>query len=196
LFLASAGIALLDAMGSAWLTAAVLRGLSGRPVGPVSAAGGVQLWLVLLPAYAAGNFAWNTGLGQNGWPGFIIGVIAAIFIATATWVYTPVAVVEGRGFWTSLRRSLHLASGNGWRIAVLVLLYLLAYVVVISAVWSLFPFGLRTDFTLDYGGYISIASLLNIAVNQAMTVLAAASYILLRNDKDGVPVEDVAPVFD
>lgn len=196
LVFASVGISLLDAIGSAWLTAAVLRGLSGRAIGPASRAGWVQVWLVLVPAYAVGNCAWNVGFGQHDYFSFAFGVIAAIMISVATWVYTSVAVVESHGFWTTLRRSLTLAADNGWRIAMLVLLYLAAYIVVVSIAWSLFPFGLRTDFVLDYAGYISVASLLNVMLNQMTTVMSAASYLLLRNDKDGVPVEDVAPVFD
>jgi hypothetical protein len=196
LVLASAGIACLDAIGSAWLTVAALRALSGRAVGPATGAGRVQVWLILVPVYAVGNFAWNIGFGQETWPGFVIGIIAAIVIATALWVYTAVAVVEGHGLWTSLRRCLHLAAGNGWRIGMLVLLYLLAYLVIVWVAWNLFPFGLNTDLVLDGGGGLSIAALLNVALNQATTLLTTASYILLRNDKDGVPVEDVAPVFD
>jgi len=198
LLLASVGIAALDAIGAAWLTAAALHALSGRPVGPTTRAGRVQVWLILVPVYAVGNLAWNLGFDQETWPRFIIGIVAAIVIATALYVYSAVAVVEGHGLWTSLRRSLHLAAGNGWRIAMLVLLYLLAYIVVVTAAWNLFPLGLSTALGLDDSGIgtMSIAGLLNIVLNQSATVLSAASYLLLRNDKDGVPVEDVAPVFD
>lgn len=198
LLIGSFGPALLDGVGIGWLTAAVLAAEAGQKPSPGSTLRrALPAWAALVPVLGVSNFSWYALFIQSSiWRGGV-GLVAVMLVAVALWVYMPVVVAERQGIAAGLRRGLFLVTGHFWRIVLLVVLYLVAYVGLSGISWGVLPYGLRADFTVvDYGGSLSLAGLSSILVGQLGAVLAAVSYVLLRNDKDGVPVEEVAPVFD
>lgn len=198
LLIGSFGVALLDAVGAGWLTAAVLAAESGQSLSPAPALRrALPVWAALVPVIGVISVSWSVLFIQSSYWRGGVGLVAATLVAVALWVYVPVVVAERQGIAAGLRRDLSLVAGHGWRIAMLVVMYWVAYVVLVGIAWSVLPHGLNADFNVvDYAGTLSLPGFLAALINQVSMVVAAVSYVLLRNDKDGVPVEEVAPVFD
>jgi hypothetical protein len=193
----TANLAVFDALGSACILAAVLAALSGEAVSfRVILARTLRAWPIIAPITVLAALAWTVFYLQSGPITGGLGFVANLVMMTALWVYGPVVVAEQRGILDGIRRSLFLVSGNAWRIAVLVVLYVFTFFAMLYIAAYAFPAELMPEPDQADGGAISIGSLANLMLSEAATAVTAVCYVLLRNDKDGVPVAEIAPVFD
>jgi len=115
-------------------------------------------------------------------------------IVTCYWfVGAPAAVVEGLNPIEALSRSAALTQGRRWGIFGLCLLLSLTIVIVFFA-W-LMPAAQSND--TDPLRHMIVALMVIIAVYQLfLGIVQAVSYSLLRADKDGVPNDELAKVFE
>jgi hypothetical protein len=190
-------LAVIDALSTGWLLAAVFSKLAGETVsfGTILSRG-LRPWLKLAPYSFFFALIWAVDYAATSHAAGIVGFIAYIVIITALCLYAPVVLQERSGIWRGLRRSLFLVNGNVWRVGVLIVLYVVVDLMGAGLVQVFIPMGLTSDFAWEYYGGLSLSAALNTMIGNAMTVVIAVSYLLLRNDKDGVPVEEIAPVFD
>jgi len=125
------------------------------------------------------------------------GAAIAMLLALVTWVYAAVLVREGGNPWSALRRNFALTSGRRLTIAGMILIVLVATVVV-SIVLNLLLRPVMMSFGSD--GYLRAAVALQIAITDSVNgftyMLGAASYCLLKAEKDGPAEEAVAKVFE
>jgi len=119
--------------------------------------------------------------------------IPIAFILTVYFVTTPACVVEERGPFGSMRRSMQLTKGHRWRIFGLELL-LVGLLVIASILIGLLGSALRA-----LAGPISAAIgdlVLNAIWIAYYAVTVAVAYHDLRVAKEGVDIEQIASVFD
>jgi hypothetical protein len=193
----SLNIAVFDAIGSAWLLAAALGTLSGEALPFREILGrGLRAWPRLAPVMVLTSLAWVVLYVETDPIAGVVALVANIIIISAVWVYGPVIVAERRGIWDGLRRGLFLVSGNAWRSAILVVIYVVILFGAGFVADHFVPIGLSARFNWQYHATISVAGCVAFMINTSVTLVIGVCYVLLRNDKDGVPVAEIAPVFD
>ncbi len=126
--------------------------------------------------------------------GFALGMLAALvpsaIVWTMFWLYTPAIVVEGKGIGSSLGRSRVLTKGRRWGVFGVIAIIIVANIVldlinrfVVGAVLGSVAQG--------------IVSLVLMILVQAYTATAlTVTYYLLRADKEGISIDEIAKVFD
>ncbi|WP_459854689.1 hypothetical protein [Dongia sp. agr-C8] len=131
-------------------------------------------------------------MGGSALGGIAAGLVlmAAIFyLVVLFWVFLPAVVVERAGPIACFIRSTALTKGYRWKILGILLLVVVANTGVT----------LLTKL-LAMGGAPAASAALDLAANlfflALSTVLSTVGYTLLRAEKEGVPMEDVAGVFD
>ncbi len=159
---------------------ATLGILEGRKAGIGDCLGrGLAAFFRALPI----GFAMAPAIGL----GFLFFIIPGVVLYVAWWVAIPVAAVERRGVFDSLRRSAQLTDGNGWRVFGLVAaIYLIntVFVSVLSIVTT--PMGRLGD---------TITSLVSVLLLLAFGSIAiVVCYARLRAAKEGVA--PAVAVFD
>jgi hypothetical protein len=123
----------------------------------------------------------------------ILAPVLFLIIVTIYFVTTPICVVEERGPFASMRRSMQLTKGHRWKVLGLWLL-LIALLVIAGILIGLLEFALRA-----VGGLVlaAISGLVWNAIWVAYyAVMVAVAYHELRVAKEGVDIEQVASVFD
>jgi hypothetical protein len=121
-------------------------------------------------------------------PALLLGAFLS-FVATLSrfWLSVPVAVVERKGVFGSIRRGIQLVQGRGFAIfAILLLLFVLLY----AAKYLVLRSGPRTAIGLDVGWL-----LVGILHGTLMAVTCAVTYHDLRVAKEGVTTDDLVRVF-
>jgi hypothetical protein len=116
-----------------------------------------------------------------------------LIIVTIYFVTTPVCVVEKRGPFASMKRSMQLTKGHRWKVFGLWLL-LVALLLIASIFIGLLGLALRA-----VGGPLlgAISSVVWYAIWIAYyAVTVAVTYHDLRVAKEGVDIEQIASVFD
>jgi hypothetical protein len=125
------------------------------------------------------------------------GVISAVVLCI-WFVATPAAVAERLGTFAALSRSAHLTTGRRW--GIFGLTFLLGLMLVgLLLIWILPMFehaggGLEAAHQIRQS---SVMFVITIGVFHLFSsVVEAVSYVLLREDKDGVSVQDLAKIFE
>jgi hypothetical protein len=123
----------------------------------------------------------------------ILAPVSFLIIVTIYFVTTPICVVEERGPFASMRRSMQLTKGHRWKVFGLWLL-LIALLVIAGILIGLLDFAIRA-----VGGPVlaAIGGLVWSAFWTAYyAVMVAVTYHDLRVAKEGVDIEQIASVFD
>lgn len=174
---------ILGQLTTAAITYGSFQQLRGQPVGIGEALSrGLSL---ILPVIGVGILAGlATGIGA------ILLIVPGIIVAVMLWVAIPVAVVERPGVVESLKRSADLTKGHRWQIFGIVLIVGIAAIVA----------GVILQFVLLSAGGLTIFSIGSWVVNAVFgalfATLAAVGYYLLRVEKEGVDIDQIAKVFD
>ncbi|MFN3387399.1 MAG: YciC family protein [Allosphingosinicella sp.] len=125
--------------------------------------------------------------------GLLLLIVPGIIFYVSLIVAVPVLVEERCGVIDSMKRSADLTSGSRWRIFGLIILYILAYGFLASAVGAAaLAMGALEDL-------LSLALLEAVAGTLSALLIAgmlAALYVELRTVKEGASVESLASVFD
>jgi len=191
---------LLNLLGYAFLTAMVSYGTYRDLCGDRAGLGDIVLrgFSVLLPVLAVGVVTVAAYL-----LGLIALIVPGIFAIVLLWVAVPAAAVEKPGVIGALRRSVELTRGERWRVFGILMVFVGAYLVffVMLGLWgfSLGASGEMSEAEIDavVTGPATVAGLLfGMVLSLVMSVSAAVSYFLLRSQKEGVAVGDLAGVFD
>lgn len=117
--------------------------------------------------------------------------ICVLFMIVLWFVVVPVQVMESGGFGAGFRRAAELSSGRRWSILGLLLVYAVLIVALFAAVFAVIY--LAGDMTLVVLAlYIPLG-----AFSSAIgAILPAVVYYLLRVEKEGVGIDEIARVFD
>jgi hypothetical protein len=126
--------------------------------------------------------------------------VPGLYAMVAYWVVVPVAVLESRGAYDSLRRSQELTSGNLWRIFGVVLVVMtLTFSAAHLMKMLLGLFGLRP--ARDLHSRVSVLyQLASTFIMLPLTPLQAISQVLVYHDlrvgREGADVEELVKVFE
>jgi hypothetical protein len=153
--------------------------------------------MVILPmALVSAVYAMIARFGIPGLP-LPAAVPLTLAIGVFTWLYCSTLVREGGGPLSAMRRNLELSQGHRWRILALLVMVAVSYAVlafgggavlgVFYAMWQV-PIPALGPYAVD----LAVMLLLNAFVY----VTAAASYHMLRYEKDGPKQAELAGVFD
>jgi hypothetical protein len=127
--------------------------------------------------------------------GVVAGIAAAVFLffILVTWfALVPVLVVEEVGFGGAFGRAAALSKGRRWGLLGLLLVYFL----IIFAI-SIVIFGIIAVIavTAPIVGIILVVPFLSL-YSVLGAIMPSVVYYLLRSEKEGVGIEDIAKVFD
>ncbi len=172
------------------MTAAVVYGvfqqLHGVPVRIVDCLRVVlrRFWVVLAASLVTGVIV---GIG------FLVLIIPGIIAAATFFVVVPAVVVEGLGVGASLDRSRNLTSGARWPLVeIIVVLGVISIVVGLVAS----RVGLLLTGAIQNAVIGQLMNTLISTTGQALNAVAAGvAYYLLRVDKEGFEIHDLAEVF-
>lgn len=125
--------------------------------------------------------------------GFLLLVIPGLIFLVVYWLYAPAIVVERLGVSQAFARSADLTRGKRWPIFGLILiygviLYLVGFVVLYVMV-QVDPLNSVTASTI-------INFVLNTVIGASISIGSAVTYFLLRSEKEGVDIDQIAKVFD
>ena len=125
--------------------------------------------------------------------GLVLLIVPGIIVYLALSVSVPVLVEERRGVIGSMERSAELTKGSRWRIFGLMLLYLIAYALIASAIGaSSMVFGApETPLALAL-----IEAVIGTFTGLLIAGMLASLYVELRTVKEGASFETLASVFD
>jgi hypothetical protein len=158
----------------------------GRVMGAAFAVGVVAVVTILIPVflYFASEFV-----------GIAAGVAAAVlllFVFVTWFVLVPVQVVEDAKFSSGFGRAAALSQGRRWSILGLLLVYL---VIIIGI--SIVIFGIIgvVALTAPIIGLILIVPFLAL-YSVVGAIMPAVGYYLLRSEKEGIGIDEIAKVFD
>ncbi|MBX3462089.1 MAG: hypothetical protein KF830_02885 [Planctomycetes bacterium] len=180
-------IALLQAVLGMVLTGAVTYGvvqdMLGRPtsLGQVIAIGMQSLLRVLGTGIVVGTVV---GIGM------LLLIVPGIILQVVLFVAIPVAVMEKKGVGDSMSRSAKLTEGSRWQVfggAVLVF-------VVTAGMAVLGAFAFAT--TSEEEAPLWFEILTAVALGPLSATMGAVCYVLLRQGKEHVDVQQIAGVFD
>ncbi len=123
--------------------------------------------------------------------GFLVWIIAFIYLALGWWVVGPVVIIENRQPVDAFRRSFELTRGHRWALFGIGLVLTAATVVPMWALWLLNGTGVPPRIALPLTSAAGAASLLlQIALSVLMAVAAAVVYSDLRRFKDGTLAQE------
>jgi hypothetical protein len=127
--------------------------------------------------------------------GIAVGIAAAVFLLyiLVTWFgLVPVLVVEEVGFMAGFGRAAELSNGRRWGILGLLLVY---FVIIIGI--SIVIFGIIgvIAMTAPIVGLILMIPFLSL-YSVLGAIMPAVVYYLLRSEKEGVGIDEIARVFD
>jgi hypothetical protein len=160
-------------------------GSIGRVIGAALVLGFVIIVPVLIAMFAGVSLGMSLAVA-----GGACGIFA-VYIFVAWFVVVPVLVVEDVRFFAGFGRALDLSKGRRWSILGLLLVYvaiMAAIGVVMVTVTVLFPDAaiLNALLLIPFGAFYSVIG----------AILPAVVYYLLRSEKEGVGIDDIARVFD
>lgn len=128
-------------------------------------------------------------------------VVPGIVVYLTIWVYIPAIVVEGEGIANSFSRSSALTSGRRWHILGLTLIILVGGLIFGAVLGGLI--GLVVGLTVGSSGAFAttLATLAAQYVVRSLVsvfgaITTAVGYYLLRAEKEGVEIDEIAKVFD
>jgi hypothetical protein len=133
--------------------------------------------------------------------GFVALIIPGIIVACMLYVAVPALVIEQNGIGRAMSRSAYLTKGSRWSIfGMLILLNLLDRAfnwVVENVLVETVDVGGQSivdpsQWKLYIGGLVGVM----LATGALGATISAVSYVLLRNEKDGVGVGELAKVFE
>ena len=122
--------------------------------------------------------------------GYFALIVPGLFLGVVLWMAVPVILVERTDVLPSLGRSAELTKGHRWKILGLNLLLMTALIAV-----SLL-FGPLVALSGDITTAVIGKSLIDVVVWTFFSAVSAVGYVTLRAVKDGLPVDQVAAVFD
>jgi len=162
-----------------------------RSVGRVLSAAFAFGFVILVPILAM--FAgWALFDAQEG-PLIVAGVLCGLvilYIFVGWFVVVPVLVMEEIRFFAGFGRAFDLSKGRRWSILGLLLVYaiiIIAIGAVMIAIIAAFPVPMVQQLALiPFGAFYSVIG----------AILPAVVYYLLRAEKEGVGIDDIAKVFD
>lgn len=130
--------------------------------------------------------------------GTLLLVVPGIMIAMALWVYVPAIVIERKKIFESFSRSSELTKGRRWIILGVSAILFTAFAVALLGVNFLF---LPSDESAaGSGGAVVVDEILIYVLAAAYNVVSAVAstvgYYLLRAEKEGVDIDEIAKVFD
>ena len=127
--------------------------------------------------------------------GFLLLVIPGLILLTMWWVTIPVAVVERPGIGRSFSRSAELTKGRRWSIlGIFIIVQVGMWLVDVILSTTLLPSGPGT--LNDFTGYVIGSWVFSVITAAFQAVLVAVSYTLLRTEKEGTDINQIAAVFD
>lgn len=122
--------------------------------------------------------------------GMILLVVPGIIAAVMLWVAIPAAVVERPGVIDSLKRSAALTKGRRWSVFGVMIVIVVAGLVV-SLILQFILLSIAGFYVYSIGSWVVQGVL-----GAFYAVTAAVGYYLLRVEKEGINIEDIAKVFD
>ena len=125
--------------------------------------------------------------------GYALLVVPGVFLMVIWIVVVPAEVIERRGVFASFGRSRDLTRGHRWRVLGLLLIYFVLWVV-IATVSTAIQAGIDGPEGQGLAGLV-VFPLLTALSAMVAAVGAAATYVELRQAKEGVGAEDLAAVF-
>ena len=135
--------------------------------------------------------------------GFFLLIVPGIVAIVWLWVAVPAAVVERPGVFGAIRRSLELTKGERWRIFGLLVLFVASLLIlmlvggVYGMVVGMNPELTEAEMSAAIDGPMEVAgTLFGVVLSLIASISVAVSYFLLRSQKEGVAVGDLAGVFD
>ena len=143
------------------------------------------------------------GLGLG--VGFLLLVVPGLILLTVWWVAIPAAVVERPGIFASFSRSAELTKGRRWGIfAIVVLVFVASFAAEALLASAFLPGGVGTLFGVDVPfftveeltPYLIGSWVVGVIIAAFQAVLAGVSYTLLRTEKEGTDINQIAAVFD
>lgn len=157
----------------------------GRVIGGSFAVG----FVAFVPALIAG-FLWAT----SEMAGLVVGVAALVFllyILVVWFVVIPVLVVEDVRFFSSFGRAAELSRGRRWGMLGVLLLYGVLIVAIGAAILVV---------AIVAADAPVLALIVIVPLSALMSVVGAilpvVVYYLLRTEKEGIGIDDIAKVFD
>lgn len=128
--------------------------------------------------------------------GYLLLVIPGIVVSLALSVASPAVIIEGRDMTGALNRSLALTSGYRWQLFGISIIQGIIAMILSYAVEALSGIAFPDASSGFQDVVISIALLLETAVSIALGgVLAAVSFLKLRDIAEGKPSEEIVEVF-
>jgi len=122
--------------------------------------------------------------------GMLLLLIPGLIILVTYWLYAPAIVVERLGVGGAFTRSADLTRGKRWPIFGLMLIYgVILYAVSFGV---MLVFGVMAGFV----GLTIVTFALNTVVGASISIGSGVTYFLLRSDKEGVDIDQIAKVFD
>lgn len=158
----------------------------GRVMGAAFAVGLVAVVTILIPVflYFASEFV-----------GIVAGIAAAVlllFTFVVWFVLVPVQVVEDAKFFAGFGRAAELSRGRRWSILGLLLVYLVIIIGISIVIFGII--GVIAVAAPIVGLILIIPFLALYSVIGA--IMPAVVYYLLRSEKEGVGIDEIAKVFD
>lgn len=156
----------------------------GRVIGATFALGLVILVPIVIVAIMAA--AWGAASLY-----VLVPAVAAIvlFIVVAWFVLVPTLVVEDIRFFAAFGRAFELSRGKRWRVLGLLLVYgavIVALAVITVLLMTIAQSVLVLAVLIPFSAFYSVVG----------AILPAVAYYLLRAEKEGVGIDDIAKVFD
>jgi hypothetical protein len=120
-----------------------------------------------------------------------VAAIYALYILVLWFVVIPVQVVERTGFSAGFTRASQLSAGQRWRLLGLMLVYVILIVALAVIMFLLIYIG------PDSQAFVALVVIPFYAFYSVMgAILPAVVYYLLRAQKEGVGIDEIAKVFD
>lgn len=177
------------------LTYVVLQHLRGRsPAGFRALGSGLRRTVRALPTALVAAVAIGGLTFAANWIGPLAS-IPAIILACGWYVVVPVAATESTGLSGAFGRSWSLTRGNKWRLFLVQLVFgLIGFGLAILVMLDLF--GRDAPTFADLQRTIVLIHVGMLPMTALMAVSAPVAYYLLRTEREGIDVEDIASVFD
>lgn len=144
---------------------------------------------VLVGGLAAGFLGLPSGLTS------VVALVSGLPVVAALFVLMPSLVVENVGFFGSFGRSVELTKGRRWSVLAILLigcifnvLFGIVFVLLVAAFVTISPL-------IWVGIYIPLI-LFDASYWVVWAIVPAVTFYYLRRDKDGLPPEQTAVVFD
>ena len=130
------------------------------------------LWMALAIFMGVFSQWWSIALG------LLAGFVGMTYIAASWMVSPPVAILEGAGPVTALRRSWYLSGGHRWRILGLILLLLILQ----GVLSSLLSFVLIASLVADRGVQVALQQAVNLLASIAWAPIYWGTFAILYYD--------------